>query len=1321
MGNFKELKDFIVDLLNQPNLPDPISIDKERQKRGITPDQDHWVEVAPGIFSPKPVEVLRLLIQLKQRFGPQKEARLLVGDWRVEVRERLRPDYDISFDALPQHLKKIAEIGGYSTWSRFQSEGWRRVIDTLNLGGNLVITAPTGTGKSEVFLLPILYWIKANKQENSGTFLLLYPRVALLRDQLERALRYARKAKLTIGVQVEGVGAYDSLTLQNLFQPEGTRYKFMLIDCPVCKAKGENLPLYYVGPRGSNVSIDNPFLPNGREGGVRLLRCTRGHEFQMTLSRKGHVYGKPDLLLSTIESAENLYLHYETDNIFNNLLGVVLDEAHLYESLYGAHVAHLLRRIRKRRGEGRLPVLAVSATIANPASFGSKLLGGDVEVFAYDPNRHGGVTTGLEVVYFLAQHPRMKDAGSLLIQALMVLGHGVLGREKIVVAFNDSLDGVYRYQQYLTDAEAQRGLYRFRTKRDEIQYRGNTCPGTSPAKCSIYEKGECWRGLFGYKACTGDDPGELRIEPLRVGAYSSKGTVVLNEFDVIIATSSLEVGVDEKAVHSVVQYGPPRNAAALTQRRGRAAREHNTIAYNLIVLGNEAADRFVLTHRQRILDGEVEPPLNAANWRVRSLHEFLEKERRNLLNAYRETHNYPRSVALWLTHKLSTRCSEVKNALGNDVTALIFNWLAISKSIAQRGDARKKLVENLKARINERLEQVRQALEMADVLELALERFPQAVRGEAERAQEELNRFLRGESKVERLAQRFRSLREKISKIRNDLVYGNPKKVNELLSALPEFDNKSEAQQGLEDLGLYVDQIYRNLTEDEVGFASQGSVEDYKRFYFFLRELKEWLDEGYALIYPPGDLRAVLRALFFLHQGLPESHQCDSRPPALVPRAYFEHTTPLVFYRKPPRSIATVSVQGPLLTETEVPQSLEFFFPPYRLQYRYDTQEIAYMLKVKPVNGAPEAGEIELGVDVQGLRDDEGIRVQTATLRPVRTPGNGRPLVGFCKGCGEVYDLTRDIAKKKCSVCGTQLTAARLYPQPIIESRYIPRRDEPISFHLRASLDAEGGIATVRILGSEVEWREYRWANGDWFPKKGPVQNFTARFQIPLIYEVAYTHGIGWPIASLARELGVSPDVLAPTIGALLQRAIAGVTGIRPDLLKTSFNEETQTVWVWEMVDGGGGITGLFRSVLQENPLEVYQEMLRVASCPVYMAEAKLLKRDADVPRIPNILSDLAKEIQREAMYAKREVKSTNNAIICTKEDGCPACVRDPLSRRLENPPKRSLAVKVVNALVQQVDEKELSNVRVESVSQGLPPPFILDAHANGTYEILLL
>lgn len=127
------------------------------------------------------------------------------GDVRVlyeRIEESKEPElgpsiYDLG---LPDELIRVLERRGITRLYKFQYEAYEHISNERNV----VISAGTGTGKTEAFYIPIAKRILTDEKPNPRV-LLLYPTKALARDQVKRFLEYSIYGKL-------GVGIYDGDT-----------------------------------------------------------------------------------------------------------------------------------------------------------------------------------------------------------------------------------------------------------------------------------------------------------------------------------------------------------------------------------------------------------------------------------------------------------------------------------------------------------------------------------------------------------------------------------------------------------------------------------------------------------------------------------------------------------------------------------------------------------------------------------------------------------------------------------------------------------------------------------------------------------------------------------------------------------------------------------------------------------------------------------------------------------------------------------------------------------------------------------------------------
>ncbi|PIW34942.1 MAG: helicase, partial [Nitrosopumilales archaeon CG15_BIG_FIL_POST_REV_8_21_14_020_33_23] len=100
---------------------------------------------------------------------------------------------DLGLDeSISNHLKEI----GIEQFYKFQEES----IQEISFGENVIIEAPTASGKTEAFLIPVIQKIKKESSNARGVFaVFVYPTKALSRDQYPKILKFAEK----IGIEVQ--------------------------------------------------------------------------------------------------------------------------------------------------------------------------------------------------------------------------------------------------------------------------------------------------------------------------------------------------------------------------------------------------------------------------------------------------------------------------------------------------------------------------------------------------------------------------------------------------------------------------------------------------------------------------------------------------------------------------------------------------------------------------------------------------------------------------------------------------------------------------------------------------------------------------------------------------------------------------------------------------------------------------------------------------------------------------------------------------------------------------------------------------------------
>lgn len=219
----------------------------------------------------------------------------------------------------------------------------------------------------------------------------------------------------------------------------------------------------------------------------------------------------------------------------SSLAVVFLDEAHSYEGAFGSNVAMLLHRLRAvHRGQRRLQFVAASATIDDPAGHAGRLCG--VPFTLVGGADDGAPAAPLRVVLCrLGPGPRTEGR---VVAATMQACPGV------VLAFKDSRQGV--------EQTLQGALHAF-----DLPPRNAT-----GARGQVTREHQAKARLFPYRAGY-EHEDRLEIEAM-LRARALKG---------VIATSTLELGVDVGHVDTTLLLGAPAGVRSFWQRAGRAGRD----------------------------------------------------------------------------------------------------------------------------------------------------------------------------------------------------------------------------------------------------------------------------------------------------------------------------------------------------------------------------------------------------------------------------------------------------------------------------------------------------------------------------------------------------------------------------------------------------------------------------------------------------------------------------------------------------------------------------------------------------------------------------
>ena len=224
----------------------------------------------------------------------------------------------------------------------------------------------------------------------------------------------------------------------------------------------------------------------------------------------------PHILLTTPESLELMLAWPEAEQIFGNLKSVVIDEIH---ALSGTKRGDLLSLslARLRSMTTKLRMCGLSATVANPDIFAGLLADDPKDVTIFKP----ALVKDIHISMLQAQE-ELPWAGHSAHYALFEIYEYLRNHNKTLIFVNTRAQAELLFQALwmMNDDNLKIGLH---------------------------------HGSL--------DVGQRR----KVEAYMAKGAL-----DAVVATSSLDLGIDWADIDLVIQIGAPKGVSRLVQRIGRA-------------------------------------------------------------------------------------------------------------------------------------------------------------------------------------------------------------------------------------------------------------------------------------------------------------------------------------------------------------------------------------------------------------------------------------------------------------------------------------------------------------------------------------------------------------------------------------------------------------------------------------------------------------------------------------------------------------------------------------------------------------------------------
>jgi hypothetical protein len=594
----------------------------------------------PRRYRSRFAESLRLLARLRQRFRTDDwtHAPELVSQVRLHLAPRRFP---VRNQAVDQVWQAISPASWSQTIQRkvlqalvsgepplklaaFQARAIKRILAHYRGAAEpsgTVVTAGTGGGKTKSFYIPALMGIAADVSHDPAPatrVLALYPRNVLLADQFAEAASQAAivhragllKRPISVGALI-GEVPYNSDF--ESYQPN----KWALAGWPQARLqKGRLLPHLRHPDSGERLV----WTDVDRLSGKTILRrdTTAGEvvfpDGVVCLTRDDLIKRPPDIFLTSIEML-NKELSGEIGRAVlgfgataSPLRMVLLDEAHTYEGVTGAQVPWILRRLahwmRPVRRDRQIHYVGLSATLQDAPDHLAVLTGIQVTriveiapritpdelsiegqeynvVLKSHPGSGAGVlSTSIQTAMLGAR--LLTPAGAKAQPTAVVDATQYYGRK--VFGFTDNLDVVNRWLPNLISAEQKLRLARLRE------------PQVNDAPMDA--AGQVWKLPVWL--------GHNLQSRLQVERISSQDPGIDSRADIVIATSSLEVGYDDPEVGMVLQHKAPRSAASFLQRKGRAGRRQGMRPWTVVVLTDHGRDRWAFRDSEQLFNPVLE-------------------------------------------------------------------------------------------------------------------------------------------------------------------------------------------------------------------------------------------------------------------------------------------------------------------------------------------------------------------------------------------------------------------------------------------------------------------------------------------------------------------------------------------------------------------------------------------------------------------------------------------------------------------------------------------------------------------------------------------
>src|SRR5215470_10676267 len=274
------------------------------------------------------------------------------------------------------------------------------------------------------------------------------------------------------------------------------------------------------------------------------------------------VFTNPDMLHRGI-----LPGHARWAAFLRRLRYVVIDECHCYRGVFGSHVAHVVRRLRRACAKygGSPTFVLASATVSAPEESAGRLVGVPVRAVTEDTSPRGSLA-------FALWEPPLRP--------------GLSGENGAPVRRSAGAEAARLLADLVVEGARTIAFVRSR--------RGAEVVALSARRALAETAPELAGRVAAYRA--GYLPEERRALEARLDDGSLLG---------VAATNALELGIDIAGLDAVVLSGYPGTIASLWQQAGRAGRERQD-ALAIFVARDDPLDTYLAHHPAAVFGRPVE-------------------------------------------------------------------------------------------------------------------------------------------------------------------------------------------------------------------------------------------------------------------------------------------------------------------------------------------------------------------------------------------------------------------------------------------------------------------------------------------------------------------------------------------------------------------------------------------------------------------------------------------------------------------------------------------------------------------------------------------